>query len=125
MDGSASRGVIHGAGPLDPALGIEPPPGTLITQRGDRLHLCVAAWPLGHLHVKGGLAGKVRFARLLHDCSEINHSVIQPGPQGSHTDVDGIGPDVATLSIPPITRPDVLLPVIEIRLDVAAEDTEG
>lgn len=117
------RGVIHGAGPLDPALGIEPPPGTLITQRGDRLHLCVAAWPLGHLHVKG-LAGKVRFARLLHDGSEIIHSVIQPGPQGSHTDVDGIGPDVATLSIP-ITRPDVLLPVIEIRLDVAAEDTEG
>ncbi|GAA1488274.1 alpha-L-fucosidase [Brachybacterium sacelli] len=105
---------VHGAGPVDPSSGIQAPPGTLMTQRGDRLYIHLTAWPLTHLHVRG-LAGSVRFARLLNDGSEIAFSTLDPGRKGSHTTVDGISADTVTFTLP-ISRPDVLLPVLEVRL---------
>lgn len=105
---------VHGAGPVDEALGLQAPPGTLLTQRGDRLYLHLTAWPMSHLHVRD-LAGRVRFARLLHDGSEVAFSTIDPSVTGSHTTVGGIGADAVTFSLP-IRRPDVLLPVLEVHL---------
>lgn len=57
---------VHGAGPS----ALEPPSHTLYTQSGNRLYLHLPVWPLKHLHLPG-LAGRVRYAQLLHDGSEI------------------------------------------------------
>lgn len=108
---------VHGAGA---ATGIEAPQGTILTQRGDRLYIHVATWPMQHLHVPG-LAGRVRFARLLHDGSEIRSTTIDPSQAAQNTTVGGIGADVATFTLP-IRRPDVLLPVIEVLLQDAPTD---
>ena len=115
--------TIHSAGPVDPALGIQAPPGTLLTQRGDRLYIHLTAWPMSHLHVRG-LAGAVRFARLLHDGSEIAFSTIDPEQKGSHTTVGGISADTVTFTVP-IMRPEVLLPVIEVLLTEEATPVAG
>ena len=115
--------TIHSAGPVDPALGIQAPPGTLLTQRGDRLYIHLTAWPMSHLHVRG-LAGAVRFARLLHDGSEIAFSTIDPEQKGSHTTVGGISADTVTFTVP-IMRPEVLLPVIEVLLTEEATPAAG
>jgi alpha-L-fucosidase len=109
---------VHGAGP---ARGIDAPQGTILTQKSDRLYIHVATWPMQHLHVHG-LAGKVRFARLLNDGSEIRHTTIDPDLQAVNTTVGGIGADVVTFTLP-IRRPDVLLPVIEVVLDPEASGT--
>lgn len=109
------EGSVRGAGPVDPRLSIETPQGTILTQRGERLFIHLTAWPLRHLHVRG-LAGKVRFARLLHDGSEVTHTTLDPTEHGSHTTVRGIGTDAVTFTLP-IHRPAVLLPVLEVRLD--------
>ncbi|APX34542.1 alpha-L-fucosidase [Brachybacterium sp. P6-10-X1] len=109
---------VHGAGAVDPALGILAPPGTLLTQRGDHLYIHLTSWPMSHLHVRG-LAGSVRFARLLNDGSEIAFSTIDPAQKGSHTTVGGISDDTVTFTVP-IMRPDVLLPVIEVWLETGA-----
>lgn len=109
------RSSVHGAGAVDPALGIERPQGTILTQAGDRLFLHLTTWPMRHLHVRG-LAGKVRFARLLHDGSEVTHAIIDPRQKGAHTTVGGIGKDVVTFTVP-TSRPEILMPVIEVRLD--------
>jgi alpha-L-fucosidase len=57
---------IHGCGPSR----FEPPLDCRYTQRGDRLYLHIYSWPYRHLHLDN-LAGKVRFAQLLNDGSEI------------------------------------------------------
>ncbi|MFC7373656.1 alpha-L-fucosidase [Brachybacterium sp. GCM10030267] len=103
---------IHGAGPAE---GIEAPPGAFLTQRGDRLYVHLAVWPMQHVHLRG-LAGRVRFARFLHDGSEVAVSTIDPGQAAWNTTIGGIGEDVATLTLP-IRRPDVLLPVVELWLE--------
>lgn len=103
---------VHGAGA---ETTFPAPEGTFVTRRGDRLYLHLAVWPLQHLHVPG-LAGRVRFARLLHDGSEVPVSTIDPAQQASNTTVGGIGADVATFQLP-IRRPPVLLPVIEVLLE--------
>lgn len=102
---------VHGAGPAD---GFEAPWGTYLTRRGDRLYVHLPVWPMKHVHFRG-LAGTVRFARLLHDGSEVRHSVIDPEQKAQHMTVGGIGADVVTFTLP-IMRPDVLMPVLEIRL---------
>jgi alpha-L-fucosidase len=106
---------VHGAGAAE---GIEAPQGTILTRRGDRLYIHLTTWPMQHLHVSG-LAGKVRFARMLNDGSEIRFTTIDPDQQAVNTTVGGLGADVVTFTLP-IRRPDVLLPVIEVHLD-----TEG
>ena len=65
----------------------EAPPDCRYTQRDDRLYVHLYAWPFRHLHLPG-LAGKVAYAQLLNDASEIRpcretndgrHEWIQPG----------------------------------------------
>ncbi|WP_114855969.1 alpha-L-fucosidase [Brachybacterium sp. YJGR34] len=114
---------VHGAGPAD---GLEAPQGTILTRSGERLYVHLATWPMQHLHLRG-LAGRVRFARLLHDGSEVRFRTIDPEQKAQNMTVGGIGADVVTFTLP-IRRPDVLLPVLEIRLqdaeETAADGTE-
>ena len=72
-----------------------------LTQKGDRLYLHIFAWPFKHLHMDG-MAGKVKYAQLLNDASEIR--------MNENTD-NGI----LTLNLP-IQKPNVVVPVIELFL---------
>jgi alpha-L-fucosidase len=100
--------AVYGAGPS----AFEPPADVRYTQRGNRLYAHLMAWPFQHLHLPG-LAGRVEYAQLLNDASEIHMEVIDPGKQGQLTSVGGIGADTLTLTLP-IRQPDVAVPVIEL-----------
>jgi alpha-L-fucosidase len=83
------------------------------TRRGDRLYLHIFAWPMRHLHLEG-LAGKVAYAQLLHDASEVVVSDSDPQASAQNTAAPGFA-GVATLELP-IQRPEVLVPVVELFL---------
>ncbi len=70
-----------------------------LTQKDNRLFVHVYAWPFRHLHMDG-LAGKVAYAQLLNDGSEIKF-----------TEQD----ERLTLNLP-VIKPDVVVPVIELEL---------
>ncbi|MFC9690441.1 alpha-L-fucosidase [Kribbella sp. NPDC056951] len=84
------------------------------TQNGDRLYLHFFSWPMGHIHLPG-LAGKVKYAQLLNDASEIKRIVNDPHQQAQNTTMGGTASDVLTLDLP-TQKPDVLVPVIELFL---------
>src|SRR5579871_101453 len=69
------------------------------TQNGERLYLHIYAWPFEQLHIDG-LAGRVSYAQLLNDASEIHFS--ESG-------------DTLTLRLP-VRQPDVIVPVVELFL---------
>lgn len=92
----------------------QPPPDCRYTQRGDRMYLHVFAWPHWQLHLPG-LAGKVRYAQLLHDASEVPMEVIAPDAEPLLVHAGGQGADVLTIELP-AQRPDVLVPVVELFL---------
>jgi alpha-L-fucosidase len=87
---------IRGCGPSEHA----PPPDCRYTRRGDRLYCHVLAWPFRHLRLPG-LAGRVRYAQLLHDASEVR--------------MDDAGDGSLTLLLPTVAPP-VEVPVIELFL---------
>src|SRR5437764_14062607 len=72
------------------------PPDCRLTQNGQRLYCHLFAWPFRHLHLDG-FAGKVAYAQLLNDASEIRTSERQPA--GGHTE-PGVGGDTLTLTLP-------------------------
>lgn len=84
------------------------------TQNGNRLYLHFFSWPMGHVHLPG-LAGKVRYAQLLNDASEIKRIVHEPAQQAQNTTMGGTASDVLTLDLP-TQKPDTLVPVIELFL---------
>ncbi|WP_425270237.1 alpha-L-fucosidase [Flexivirga meconopsidis] len=84
------------------------------TQAGNRLYVHVFAWPMGHLHLPD-LAGKVSYAQLLHDGSEINRVVHEAGTEGLTTQPGGQPAGTLTLELP-MRAPSVALPVIELFL---------
>ena len=85
-----------------------PPPDARYTQRGDRLYLHLYAWPFRDVTLPG-LAGKVAYAQLLHDGSEICFT----DKVEEQTDIHSEGDVVLWL---PVIKPDVVVPVIEIFL---------
>ena len=89
----------------------EAPSGTRFTQNGSRLYVHVYEWPLKHLHLDG-LAGKVDYAQLLNDASEVR--IMKPPADGGHTSARA-GEDTLTLLLP-VQKPDVIVPVIELFL---------
>lgn len=106
--------AIHGAGPAE----FTPPSGVVYTQKGDRLYAHFFDWPFGLVHLPD-LAGRVEFARLLHDGSEILFREI-PADQ-AHFNLTPAGPPVGTLTLTlPVQRPDVAVPVIELVLGGAS-----
>ncbi len=84
----------------------EAPNGCAYTQNGNRLYLHVYSWPMKHLYLKG-LKGKVEYAQLLNDASEVflheyNGDLLE-------------GDDWLMLQLP-IQKPDVAVPVVELFL---------
>ncbi len=90
-----------------------PPPDCRFTQNGKRLYLHVFAWPFRHIHLDG-LAGRVEYAQLLNDASEIKMLEIDPHQQAQNITMSG---SAGTLTLElPIQKPDVAVPVIELFL---------
>jgi alpha-L-fucosidase len=77
-------------------------------QDGNRLYLHIFAWPFRHIHLPG-LKGKVEYAQLLHDASEIKFARFH---EWEHRDVES---DTLTLELP-VRKPDIVVPVIELFL---------
>ena len=101
---------IYGAGHSD----FVAPGDTRYTQVGNRLYLHLFAWPMRHVHLEG-LAGKVAYAQLLHDASEIKYNEVEAGQQAQNTTPGGQPPGTLTLSLP-VQKPDVAVPVVELFL---------
>jgi alpha-L-fucosidase len=101
---------IYGATAAD---GCEAPVDCRYTRRGDRLYLHVFNWPMRHVHLPG-MAGKIEYAQLLHDGSEVFVTDSDPDARAQNTAMPGFA-GVATIDLP-IQRPDVLVPVVELFL---------
>jgi alpha-L-fucosidase len=101
---------IYGAG----ASEFVPPQDVRYTQRDGRLYVHVFAWPFEHLHLPG-LAGRVEYAQLLNDASEIGMREIAPDVKALNTGLGGQPAGTLTLTLP-VRRPDVAVPVIELFL---------
>ncbi len=106
--------AVHGCGQAPPEF--PKPPGVLLTynDRTGRLYAHILEWPAGVLALDG-LAGRVEYAQLLHDASEIpfvgdgGATGFMPGTRDRAPD------DVLTLRLP-VPRPAVEIPVIELFL---------
>ena len=90
------------------------PPDCRFTQSedGKRLYLHLLAWPFKHIELPG-MAGRVKYAQLLHDGSEIQMTE----GELKHFGV-GLpkGDDLLVMTLP-VVKPDVIVPVIEIFLN--------
>jgi alpha-L-fucosidase len=79
----------------------------------NRLYLHVFSWPFQHIHLDG-MAGRVEYAQLLNDASEVRRTESRP-----ESAVDSMRPShppgLLTLTIP-TRKPDVTVPVIELFL---------
>jgi len=88
----------------------EAPRDCRLTQNGNRLYVHLFAWPFKHLHMPG-LAGKVEYAQLLNDASEIGlltpSQVVHRTPEAPE--------DTVILDLP-VVKPDVVVPVVELFL---------
>ena len=100
--------AIYGAG----ASAFKPPNGGKFTQRGNRLYLHVQSWPYRHIHIEG-LGGRVKYAQLLHDASEVRMHEPVHGP-ASNMDVH-IAEGSLVLELP-VIKPEIVVPVIELFL---------
>ncbi|WP_159884861.1 alpha-L-fucosidase [Paenibacillus puerhi] len=81
----------------------------------NRLYVHVLSWPFKNIHLRG-LAGKVEYAQLLHDASEIR---MKEGfvPSGIEEGAFREGRDTETLTLSiPVKQPNVTVPVIELFL---------
>jgi alpha-L-fucosidase len=77
-----------------------------------RLYVHVFSWPFIHLHLDG-FAGKVEYAQLLNDSSEI----FMKGPESWQLAAEGGAKPRNTLTLTlPVKKPDVTVPVIELFL---------
>ena len=78
--------------------------------KAKRLYVHVLTWPMGQLAV-GGLKGKVAYAQLLNDASEVRFSDFAGQPaEGDPRKAEGI-----TLNLP-LHQPNTAIPVIELFL---------
>ena len=74
-----------------------------------RLYVHAFAWPYKHLYLDG-LAGKVEYAQLLNDASEV-----QLGMDEWHSKQIGVPSNTLVLNLP-LVKPNVAVPVIELFL---------
>ena len=87
------------------------PRGVRYTQNGKRLYVHVYVWPFRHLHLPG-LEGKVEYAQLLNDASEIP---FREAREGSAPHEEALKPGSIVLTLP-VVKPNVVIPVIELYL---------
>jgi len=104
---------IYGCTMAEPDILEMLPPDCRFTQSedGKRLYIHLFAWPFKHLQLNG-LAGRVEYAQLLHDGSEIKYTE----GELKHFGV-GLpkGEKLLVLELP-VVKPDVTVPVIELFL---------
>jgi len=75
-----------------------------------RLYVHLLAWPFQHLHLDG-LAGRVAYAQLLNDASEV------PSGLGREATIQKVNMGEGTLTLRlPVQKPNVLVPVVELFL---------
>ena len=75
-----------------------------------RLYVHLFAWPFRHLHLPG-YAGKIAYAQLLNDASEVSLQAVSE----HHQRVEGVAADSVVLELP-VLQPDTPVPVIELFL---------
>ena len=75
-----------------------------------RLYVHLFAWPFRHLHLPG-YAGKIAYAQLLNDASEVSMQAVSEHQQR----VEGVPADSVVLELP-VLQPDTPVPVIELFL---------
>jgi alpha-L-fucosidase len=92
--------------------GFKTPPNTLLTYnpKTNRLYVHLLVWPMGEL-VLPGYAGKVQYAQLLHDASEVGMST-----RKDTTWIDEAARAGDLVLKLPILKPDVEIPVVELIL---------
>ncbi|MHC4886265.1 MAG: alpha-L-fucosidase [Planctomycetota bacterium] len=84
-----------------------------ITQNGKKLYIHLFSWPFRHLHMEG-LAGKVEYAQLLNDASEVAWNEMDSSmPHGACQAQGKKGTVIFEL---PVVKPNVTVPVIEVFL---------
>lgn len=101
---------VRGAGPC----GFQAPPDCRYTATAHRLYLHLFAWPHAAVHLPG-LAGRIGYAQLLNDASEIPMSVSDPAQIANGLTPPGQPKGTLTLHLPP-QKPDTQIPVIELSL---------
>lgn len=92
------------------------PPDCRYTQNGNLLYLHIMNWPLGHIYLEG-MAGKVEFARFLHDGAEVTFHDADANKVSQNVDMPEEAGD-CILRIPTV-RPNEMVPVIELILKEA------
>ena len=114
--------AIYGCG----ASEYDVPADARFTQNGNRLYLHLFSWPYRTLLIEK-LGGKVAYAQLVHDNSEIKYIQDEglSGKRKSHKDLNAEVTEIhikdkfednSLLVTLPVQRPDVLVPVIEFIL---------
>ena len=83
------------------------------TQNGKRLYLHILSWPYKHVHLEG-FAGKVQYAQLLNDASEVKRTELDPHAKTENMTMSGKG-GLLTLELP-VQKPNVVVPVVELFL---------
>ncbi len=78
-----------------------------------RLYVHVFAWPFQHLHLEG-MGGKVKYAQLLNDASELKMLEGGPGEVPGPVETSAQG-QLLTLVLP-VHKPPVTVPVVELLL---------
>ncbi len=111
--------AIYGAG----ASPFTAPADARYTQRGDRLYVHLFAWPFEYVHLPD-LAGKVEYAQLLNDASEVFLKEVDPGQQAMNMTPGGQPPGTLTIKLP-VQRPDVAVPVLELFLKPGTAEPEA
>jgi alpha-L-fucosidase len=79
----------------------------------NRLYIHILAWPFKHLHLDG-LGGKVAYAQLLNDASELPMKWLEDW-QAKHLSEEEKARNTLTLTLP-IQKPNVTIPVVEVML---------
>jgi alpha-L-fucosidase len=83
------------------------------TQNGKRLYCHIFNWPFRHLHLDN-MAGKIEYAQLLHDASEIPFQEVTE--TGTRRDMDDGRKKKSVILNLPVEKPDVTVPVVELFL---------
>ncbi len=80
-----------------------------LTQKGNTVYVHIYAWPFKQLHLPG-LAGRVAYARFLHDGSEVPLT-----SSAWELEYLTVQPDTQLLFLP-VRKPAVIVPVVELTL---------
>ena len=70
-------------------------------------------WPFMYINLPK-LAGKVAYARFLHDGSEVQFRTAEPATLHNHLNV--YAPDDSLILTLPVKKPDLAVPVVELIL---------